>query len=78
MPEVNVSFYQSLKLIWDADNEDHLWTVMSISQLSSSKEEEQIETCHELYDSLQTPIAWHRLLWELAVCLPMVHCLHFP
>lgn len=56
MPEETVSVYLSLKLIWDADNKNHHWMVLSICQLFSSKEEEQVETYHEFYSRVSTQI----------------------
>jgi len=56
MPEETVAVYHSLKPIWDADNENHHLMMLSISQLLSSKEVEQVETYHEFYARVSTRI----------------------
>jgi len=51
--------------------------VLNTCQLSSSKEEEQIDTHPKFYVSLYTSLAWHGVLWELTVCLLVVNCYYF-
>lgn len=56
MPEETVSFYHSLKTAQDADNKIHHLLVVSIIQLFSSKEEEQVEKYHGFYGCISTQI----------------------
>lgn len=56
MPEETVSVYHSLKPMWDADTKNHYLMVLSVCQLFSSKDEEQVETYHGFYARASTQI----------------------